>query len=128
MGVLPTCMIIAQVTMVGLLALKKAAIASALMFPLLIITILFTYYINQKHFLMTEFLPTRECLVIDSKRNCEGQMDFSFVRGKYVQPEFREKEVLPENATVEREIAQGFVSFGTPQNSEMGDEEIDLRA
>ena len=122
-------MIIAQVTMVGLLALKQAAIASALMFPLFVITILFTYYIHQKHFLMTEFLPTRECLAIDLKNNCEGLMDFSFVRGKYVQPELREKEELPENVTVEREIAQGFVSFGTPQNSEMGsEEEIDFRA
>lgn len=123
-------MIIAQVTMVGLLALKKAAIASALMFPLLVITILFTYYIHQKHFHMTEFLPTRECVEIDMKNNCEGLMDFSFVRGKYIQPELREKEELPENATVEREIAHGFVSFGTPQNSEFGneEEEIDFRA
>jgi hypothetical protein len=122
-------MIIAQFTMVGLLALKQAAIASALMFPLLIITILFTYYINQKHFLMTEFLPTRECLASDLKNNCEGLMDFSFVRRKYVQPELREKELLPENTTVEREIAHGLVSFGTPQNSECGsEEEIDLQA
>ena len=119
-GILPTCMIIAQVTIVGLLALKKAAVASAMMFPLLVFTILFTFYINQKHFAMTEHLPARDCMKIDMK-NGEGEMDFSFVRGQYIQPELRETESYPENLTIEREIAQGCLQYNTPPSSESGD-------
>lgn len=106
MAIIPTCMIIAQITMVGLLALKKAAVASAMMLPLLIATILFTFYINQKHFAMTEHLPARDCMTIDL-RNGEGEMDYSFVRGQYVQPELRETELYPVNATDWLRITQG---------------------
>jgi hypothetical protein len=119
--IIPVCMIIAQVTIVGMLALKKAALASLIMFPLLVITILFTVYIRQKHFKMaTEHLPARECIAVDLKNGAGCEMDYGFLRGKYVQPELREKEVLPENATVDRELEHG-VQYVTPPNSVHGD-------
>eukprot|EP00339_Tiarina_fusa_P008824 CAMPEP_0117054938 /NCGR_PEP_ID=MMETSP0472-20121206/38072_1 /TAXON_ID=693140 ORGANISM="Tiarina fusus, Strain LIS" /NCGR_SAMPLE_ID=MMETSP0472 /ASSEMBLY_ACC=CAM_ASM_000603 /LENGTH=882 /DNA_ID=CAMNT_0004770715 /DNA_START=137 /DNA_END=2785 /DNA_ORIENTATION=- len=117
--IVPICMIIAEVTIVGLLALKKAAAASAMMFPLLVITILFSVYINQQHFRMTEHLPAKDCLAIDLRNNIEGEMDYEFLRDKYKQPELCERELFPENTTLDREVAQGL--FGTPQNSEQGD-------
>lgn len=116
-GILPTCMIIAEITIVGLLALKVAAVASAMMLPLLVITILFSMYINQQHFKMTERLPSRECVATDMKNREEGETEYEFLRVAYVQPELREKEVLPENVTIEREIAQGCVEFLTPPSS-----------
>jgi hypothetical protein len=114
-------MIIAQVTMVGMLALKKAGTASAMMFPLLIITILFSVYINQQHFKTTEHLSARDCMAVDLKNNAECEMDYSFLRGQYVQPELQEREILPENYTVDREIAAGCVKYVTPPNSANGD-------
>jgi hypothetical protein len=117
--IIPICMIIAEVTIVGLLALKKAAAASAMMFPLLVITILFSVYINQQHFRMTEHLPARDCLTIDLRNNAEGEMDYEFLRDTFIQPELRDRELLPENSTLDREVAQGL--FVTPPNSEQGD-------
>lgn len=121
---LPACMIIAQVTIVGMLALNTAAVASAMMFPLLIITILFTIYIQQKHFAMTEHLPSKDAIAMDIKNRESGEMHFDFVKDKYIQPELRQREVLPENATVEREMEQGCVHFSTPPASVTGDDAL----
>ena len=118
MGIVPICMIIAQVTIVGMLALKQAAIASALMFPLLIITILFNFYIRQKHFEMTHHLPARDCLMMDLKNLSDG-LNYSEIRGMYIQPELRERTKQPENASVEREMAHGL-RFDTPPGSAAG--------
>lgn len=117
----PVCMIIAQVTILGMLALNKTAIASAMMIPLLVITILFTMYIHQKHFVLTEHLPAKDAVAADSKMNAEREMDFDFVKDIYIQPELRERELFPENLSVEREIEQGCIRFMTPPASENGD-------
>jgi hypothetical protein len=78
----------------GLLALKKAGIASVLMFPLIIITILFNAYIRQQHFRVTENLTSRECLKTDLQ-NSSLDFDLSFVKDAYVQPEMHY--VFPKN-------------------------------
>lgn len=87
------CMLIAQLTLVGMLALKKAPIQSLLMIPLIIITILFNFYIGMKHFYVTNHLPTRSCLQLDRKHHANGGLDFGFVRSKYLQPALLEHEV-----------------------------------
>jgi hypothetical protein len=120
---LPNCMLIAQVAIVGMLALKKAAIASTIMFPLLVVTILFKIYINQKHFAMAEHLPARDCLAADLKNAASishnTDDDFDFVRNKYIQPELRNKQVYPENAPLDQEMAQGFDRYMTMSGSEI---------
>ena len=98
------CMIIAEVTIVGLLALKKSAVASALMIPLFIITLLFNSYICQQHYRMTENLPVSECLVDSMQDKEEG----SIIEYKYTQLELQERELLPNNLTPERAAAQGL--------------------
>jgi hypothetical protein len=120
----PVCMIIAETTIVGMLALNKAAAASAMMIPLLVITILFTVYIHQKHFALTENLPAKDAVMSDLRNNAERAMDVTFLKEKYVQPELREREVFPENSTVEREMEHGCVQFVTPPGSETGDDEF----
>lgn len=121
MRMVPVCMIIAEVTIVGMLALNKAGAASAMMIPLLVITILFTVYIHQKHFALTENLPAKNAVMADLRSNAERPMNFDFLKAKYLQPELREREVFPENSTVEREIEHGCVQFVTPPGSERGD-------
>jgi hypothetical protein len=118
---LPILMIIAQVTMVGVLALSKSAVASSLMLPLLICTILLTIYINQQHFAMTEYLPAKDALLADLRHNADGEINVDFLKDKYVQPELRDREVWPENLNVEREIEHGCLSFDTPPGSDAGD-------
>jgi len=113
------CMFIAQITLVGLLTLNQALLAVPFTIPLLIIQVFFGIYIKQRHFYVTNFLPSRECLNIDLRNNSECRMDFSFVNRKYLQPAMQSKEDLqPENLSVEREIAQQDVTFMTPPSSE----------
>jgi len=78
------CMLMAQLTMLGLLGLKKATIASPFFVPLLIITGLFNVYIRQQHFRTAEFLPTRNCLREDMRRS---DHDLGFLKRAYLQPE-----------------------------------------
>lgn len=113
------CMFIAQITLIGLLTLNEAALPAVLLTPLLVIHILFSIYIKQKHFLVTKNLPSRECLKMDLQNSSEGTMDFSFVKRKYVQPAMQSKEDMqPENLSIAREIAQEDVVFMTPPASE----------
>jgi hypothetical protein len=91
------------VAVAGLLALKKAGIASILMFPLIIITVLFNAYIRQQHFRVTENLTSRECLKTDLQNS---NLDLSFVKGAYVQPELQH--VFPETPSDNREVPLNF--------------------
>eukprot|EP00522_Entomoneis_paludosa_P010249 CAMPEP_0172440364 /NCGR_PEP_ID=MMETSP1065-20121228/1000_1 /TAXON_ID=265537 /ORGANISM="Amphiprora paludosa, Strain CCMP125" /LENGTH=974 /DNA_ID=CAMNT_0013189155 /DNA_START=177 /DNA_END=3101 /DNA_ORIENTATION=- len=89
-----SCMFIAQVTIFGLLGLKKGVKQLPLYIPLMCITVLFNLYIRQNHFRVARYLPTRECLKADLAR------DFStiFERGAYVQPQLKaDKEVQPDS-------------------------------
>lgn len=88
------CMVIAQLTLVGLLALKKATYALPCMAPLIAITIGFTLYLRGKHSYVTKHLPTRDCLHIDRQNCTEG--DFEFVERKYVQPALLAQDKQPQ--------------------------------
>ncbi|KAL7556781.1 hypothetical protein ACA910_005223 [Epithemia clementina (nom. ined.)] len=105
--VMLTCMIIAEITIFGLLGLKKAVQQLPLFLPLLFITILFNFYIRQIHFRVASYLPTRECLIEDHR---EGAFDISTARGAYLQPSLAaDKELLPEtekkDSSAQEEVA-----------------------
>lgn len=89
------------------MGLKKAVIATPLMIPLIVITILFNAYIRQQHFRAAEFLPSRECLKEDL-RNGPG-FDLSFTKGAYVQVEMQDKKKFPVNLTDDRAEILGLV-------------------
>lgn len=110
MQLVPVCLLIAEITIVGFLALKTAPVASALMIPLLIITILFTIYIRQKHFMVTNFLPGCDCVAKDRKNNIDGPMDMRFISNQYLQPELRDKELYPTNAALQRQLQHGMIT------------------
>jgi hypothetical protein len=94
--VLTSCLLVAEVTVTGLLALKKAKLATPLMFPLIIVTALFSVYIRQEHYRIATALSSRLCLKKDS-RNEKNGFDLTFLREGYLQPELREKVAFPEN-------------------------------
>jgi hypothetical protein len=79
------------------LALKKSAIASPMMFPLIIATVLFNAYIRQRHFRVAEFLPSRECIQRDLQNG--NDFDMAFTTNAFLQPELCEKVKYPEGLT-----------------------------
>ncbi len=84
-NILVGCMVFAQLTLVGFLALKKAVAALPLMLPLIVITILFYIFINDKHIKVATTLPTSACLELDKQNEQCGLTDFSFVHARYLQ-------------------------------------------
>lgn len=90
-GFILAIMVIAQVTLVGLLALKKSQYASPGVLPLLAITVLFIFFINHQHVTVAKHLPTRNCILLDSENNAERDMDMNFVKGEYLQPSLQNK-------------------------------------
>ncbi|KAG7344768.1 protein of unknown function DUF221-domain containing protein [Nitzschia inconspicua] len=109
MKIMPTCILIGEVTIAGFLALKRTPAASALLIPLLVITVLFVVYLSQQHFKLTKYLSARQCMELDRKNNIGKPMDFEFLKGRYVQPEMREKRKYPENASLNRQRARGMI-------------------
>jgi len=86
------CMVVAQITLGAYLTLKKAPIASGLMFPLVVFQVLFHVYIRQKHFQVAARLPMEDSIRIDA----EGPTDFSFLKDKYKQSALMVKEIEPD--------------------------------
>ncbi|KAG7370337.1 protein of unknown function DUF221-domain containing protein [Nitzschia inconspicua] len=109
MKIMPTCILIGEITIAGFLALKRTPAASALLIPLLVITVLFVVYLGQQHYKLTKFLSARQCMEQDRKNNIGKPMDFEFLKGRYVQPEMREKRKYPENASLNRQRARGMI-------------------
>jgi hypothetical protein len=119
--ILTTCLLIAEITVVGMLALKKATIATPLMFPLIIATALFSFYIRQEHFHIAQYLPTRLSLRKDS-RNSNIDIDYAFVQEAYLQPELRERVFLPELSN-ERITELGIRAMNEINISKVDDDE-----
>lgn len=98
-------------TVVGLLASKQSFIATPLMVPLIVITILFNAYIRQQHFRVAEYLPSRECLKSDLQNG--PAYDLSFTTGAYLQEELRYRKVYPENLPDENARELGLLELST---------------
>jgi hypothetical protein len=90
------CMLISQLTLIGLLILKKSFYAGPAMGPLMAVTILFVIFINRKHTLVTKHLPTRDCIIVDRIHSENGVDNNYFARGKYLQPSLRATRVEPD--------------------------------
>merc|ERR1712238_264412 len=119
MRLIPVCLLIAEVTIVGFLALKKASIASGLMLFLLLISILWTIYIHQKHFTVTNFLPSCDCINTDRTNNIDGPMDMRFLTesDQYLQPELRDKALYPRNASLQQQLKHGMIEAPLHENA-----------
>ena len=94
MGIMINCMIVAQLTIVGLLGLKEGTVAAPLMFPLIIVTFLFKAYLSQRHYKAVECLPAHECHKKDTSSDFYITESFEDL---FVQPELLIKEAFPGN-------------------------------
>ena len=111
MQLVPVCLLIAEVTILGFLTLKLAPVAFAMMIPLWIVTVLFSIYMRQKHFMATNFLPGCDCVDMDRRNNIDGPMDTTrFISNQYLQPELRDKELHPSNASLQRQLQHGMIA------------------
>lgn len=88
-------MLIAQLTLIGLLLLKQSFYAGPLVGPLIGTTVLFIIFIKGEHTKVCTYLPTRDCVVLDDRFVHEGA-SLDFVRGAYLQPALRDELVPPD--------------------------------
>jgi len=94
------CIYIAQMTLIGVLGLKKQGLASSLCIPLLIGTVFFNTYINQQHYHMTKNMPSTMSVKEDGKNF--GAIDFiDLVGGRYLQPSMQNLITEPDNMSKE---------------------------
>ncbi len=84
-------LLLAQVTLIGIMSIKKSAVSSALLIPLAWITVLFALYLEQQHYKVTNYLPSTICRRVDARN--AGKLDMSFLKGQYVQPALQTKRV-----------------------------------
>jgi hypothetical protein len=91
-------MVVAQLTLIGLLSLKQSHYAGPAMGPLLAITILYIIFLNGQHAKVSEFLPTRDCILRDSENATNDQSFFhmDFAKNAYLQPSLRSDPIEPE--------------------------------
>ncbi|KAF4711105.1 hypothetical protein FOZ62_024843 [Perkinsus olseni] len=66
------CAVIAQFTVMTVLAIKEGPVVSPLMLPLFVGTILFWIYLEQRHFIAASFLPAKTCVEVDRQRLAKG--------------------------------------------------------
>eukprot|EP00549_Striatella_unipunctata_P010714 CAMPEP_0118686614 /NCGR_PEP_ID=MMETSP0800-20121206/7914_1 /TAXON_ID=210618 ORGANISM="Striatella unipunctata, Strain CCMP2910" /NCGR_SAMPLE_ID=MMETSP0800 /ASSEMBLY_ACC=CAM_ASM_000638 /LENGTH=765 /DNA_ID=CAMNT_0006583685 /DNA_START=169 /DNA_END=2466 /DNA_ORIENTATION=- len=116
-GFMTAAMLIAQITLVGVFALKKAAIATPLFIPLIVTTVLFNRYIGQQHFYVTQYLPSKEAMAKDLS-NQSNRDQLEGFRTAFVQPSLQEKILQPENLGTDREIQMERLNYYTPPGSE----------
>lgn len=80
-------LVVAQLTMIGLLSLKKVAIQSVLVLVLIGVILLFHYYVERLFPRVAKYLPLADCVHLDSVR---GRRDpnatFYFLDNVYRQP------------------------------------------
>mmetsp|Transcript_1346 Transcript_1346/g.2434 ORF Transcript_1346/g.2434 Transcript_1346/m.2434 type:complete len:887 (+) Transcript_1346:264-2924(+) len=96
-----TCMIVSELTLIGIVFLKLAFIPGVLLVPLIVCTFLFASYLKQQHFKVTEFVPSTVCAVMDRKNR---NMDLDFLKGEYKQSALTEKIAYPDNFTKEDSV------------------------
>lgn len=87
-------LIIAQVTLIGIMSIKQSSLSSSLLVPLCWFTIFFGVYLEQQHYKVTNHLPSTICRKIDAQNY--GKLDKSFLKEKYLQPALKVKTVVPD--------------------------------
>eukprot|EP00551_Chaetoceros_affinis_P006458 CAMPEP_0203685338 /NCGR_PEP_ID=MMETSP0090-20130426/48496_1 /ASSEMBLY_ACC=CAM_ASM_001088 /TAXON_ID=426623 /ORGANISM="Chaetoceros affinis, Strain CCMP159" /LENGTH=1259 /DNA_ID=CAMNT_0050554529 /DNA_START=115 /DNA_END=3894 /DNA_ORIENTATION=- len=99
-------MIIAEVTLIGIMSIKQSAISSTLLVPLAWCTVLFGMYLQQQHYNVTNYLPSTIAKGRDVKNH--GRLDTSFLKDAYMQPALMTKILLPEDFNDEEQNPNVF--------------------
>ncbi|TYZ64178.1 hypothetical protein PybrP1_006325 [[Pythium] brassicae (nom. inval.)] len=85
-------LVVAQLTLIGLLSLKKAPVQVAVVVVLVIIILLYNHYMVQLFPRVAKHLPVTECARLDELRSqCDRATTFAFLDNVYRQPAMSEK-------------------------------------
>jgi hypothetical protein len=93
--ILIICIIIAELTLFGVLGYRKGIIAAPLCLPLIVVTVLFMEFLKQQHYLVPYRLPSINCSLEDKKNS---DMSYDFLQNMYLQPSLKIKTLEPENS------------------------------
>jgi hypothetical protein len=94
--VLMASMLIGQLTLIGVLALKKAVYAVPALTPMLGITILYMALVSPKKIHVSNFLPTVSCVELDRQFSHDDTSNIDFLARQYVQPELQHRRLFPD--------------------------------
>ena len=83
------CMIAAEIVLITFMTLSKATAQAYAIIPLLLSSILFMFYLRQRHFKVANYLSLETCDKIDNlnKFNQRSAEDVDFLNNKFKQPE-----------------------------------------
>jgi hypothetical protein len=91
-------MLIGELTLVGLLVLKKTVYALPALTPLIAITILFMIFVIPKRNQVASHLPTMLCVEWDKKNREQESAAAQFTAQKYLQPALQAQSIYPDEA------------------------------
>jgi hypothetical protein len=97
-NVLMASMLIGELTLVGLLILKKTVYALPALAPLIAMTLLFMIFVIPKRNHVARHLPTMLCVELDKKNAQEENATARFASMKYLQPSLKAQPVNAEEA------------------------------
>ena len=83
------CMIAAEIVLITFMTLSKATAQAYAIIPILLTSILFMFYLRQRHFKVANYLSLETCDKIDNlnKFNQRSAEDVDFLNNKFKQPE-----------------------------------------
>jgi hypothetical protein len=93
--VLLVSMLIGQLTLMGVLGLKKAVYAVPALAPMLAITILYMILVSPRRMHVSNFLPTIQCVELDQLNSGEHS-NVDFLKGEYLQPALKHRRLFPD--------------------------------
>lgn len=85
-------LVVAQLTLIGLLSLKKAPVQVTFVAVLVVVILLFNHYVAQLFPRVAKHLPVTECARLDELHgHCDRAATFAFLDNVYRQPAMNEK-------------------------------------
>lgn len=96
------CILVSEITLLGVLMLKQSIAAVVLLIPLVLATVMFQKYVGQQHYLVAMQLPMVSAIERDEIMNPEEIGTISFARDEYMQPSRRERYKEPMNMNLIR--------------------------
>mmetsp|Transcript_18536 Transcript_18536/g.30724 ORF Transcript_18536/g.30724 Transcript_18536/m.30724 type:complete len:231 (-) Transcript_18536:102-794(-) len=108
-------------------SLKEFAISIPLMVPLLVITGIFIFYLNQRHFAIGKYLAARPSLSQDLKNEEEG-VDYTVFKNCYQNPALTERIVDVDWDSGKNEVRKGSIELTDDVENRPEEEMLTLRA